>query len=84
MRKREKITHKFRFHKFVYADHQPLEKLLGDQKALSNVVSIRFHWHILFLQNFNCKIKYRPGTKQKNVCRCFIASPTIKIRVLAI
>lgn len=39
-----------RFHKFVYGysftvytDHQPLEKLLGDQKALSNIVSVRFH-----------------------------------------
>lgn len=63
-----------RFHKFVYGynfivytDHQPLEKLLGDQKALSNIVSVRFHRWILFLSNYNCHIKYRPGVKQQNV-----------------
>lgn len=63
-----------KFHKYVYGykftvytDHQPLERLLGDQKALANIVSVRFHRWILFLSNYNCVIKYRPGSKQQNV-----------------
>ena len=62
-----------KFHKFVFGyrfivhtDHKPLESLLGDQKALSNIVSIRFHRWILFLSTYSCKITYRPGKKLQN------------------
>ena len=62
-----------RFHKYiyghkvtVYTDCKALEPLLNGTKCLSTIMNSRFLRWILFLQNYDIVVKYRPSAKTVN------------------
>lgn len=62
-----------KFHKFVYGhfvtvytDCKALQSILCGKKDLGTVINCRFLRWILFLQNYNIEVKFRPSDKTKN------------------
>lgn len=85
-----------KFHKFVYGnpvtvytDCKALQSILSGKKDLGNVINSRFLRWILFLQNYDMEVKFRPSNQTKNadaLSRLPVNEPTgikeVKLNIL--
>lgn len=62
-----------KFHKYifgrkviVYTDCKSLESILSPNKDLGNIINSRFLRWLLFLQNYDLSVKFRPSKHTKN------------------